>query len=102
MSEQTVFNATFRSKARIGQLLGLGLLAGTPAIIGAWIGGFAYSAIWAAFFLAIGAGAIFQVAIEIIARMQSDRSSPFFSLHNVTGFTAGLIVMYVTGFAIAG
>lgn len=40
-----------------------------PAILGAWLGGFAYTALWAVFFLAVGAGAIFQVFIAILGRM---------------------------------
>lgn len=37
---------------------GLALLAGAPAILGTWFGSLAYSPLWAALFLSIGAGAI--------------------------------------------
>jgi zinc transporter ZupT len=55
-----------RGKTMIGKLLGLGLIAGTPAIFGAWVGGFAFSPISAVIFLSIGAGAIFQVIVIIL------------------------------------
>ncbi|MEK0329498.1 MAG: divalent cation transporter, partial [Nitrosopumilus sp.] len=53
-------------KALIGKLAVLGLIAGSPAIFGAWIGGFVYSPFTSVIFLAVGAGAIFQVIITIL------------------------------------
>src|SRR3989344_6513749 len=44
----------------------MGLLAGAPTIIGAVIGGFAYSPALAVLFLSIGAGAIFDVSYDIM------------------------------------
>src|SRR3954471_5834304 len=49
------------------KLLGMGIIAGAPAIAGAWIGGFLYSPIAAIIFLSVGAGAIFQVVLSIIS-----------------------------------
>ena len=46
-------------KAMILKLAALGLIAGSPAIFGAWIGGFVYSPFTSVIFLAVGAGAIF-------------------------------------------
>ena len=43
----------------------LALLAGAPAILGMWFGSLAYSPQWAALALAIGAGAILQVIVEV-------------------------------------
>ncbi|MCZ6530952.1 MAG: ZIP family metal transporter [Chloroflexi bacterium] len=81
----------------LGHLAAMGALAGGPTIVGTWIGGFSYSPIWATFFLALGAGAIFQVVYEIgkLMRQQSDDTAS--RLLNVAGLMAGLVIMYVTG-----
>ena len=44
---------------------GLALLAGGPAVLGLWIGSLAYAPQWSALALAIGAGAILQVIVEV-------------------------------------
>jgi ZIP family zinc transporter len=54
-----------KQKPKILYLVALGLIAGAPAIAGAWIGGFVSSSIASITFLAIGAGAIFQVVLGI-------------------------------------
>ncbi|TAK24141.1 MAG: ZIP family metal transporter [Chloroflexota bacterium] len=75
----------------------LGLIAGAPAIVGTWIGGFTYSLPLGALFLAIGAGAVFQVAWEIGRLIRKDAvrdPAPFVAF---SGVAAGMLVMYVTG-----
>ncbi len=57
-------------KALIGKLAALGLIAGSPAIFGAWVGGFVYSPFTSVIFLAVGAGAIFQVIITLLRWMR--------------------------------
>ena len=47
----------------------MGLIAGVPTILGTWIGGFIYSPLASVIFLAIGAGAIFQVVYSLIVWM---------------------------------
>jgi zinc transporter ZupT len=87
-----------RSSFSRWHLLAMGLLAGAPTIAGAILGGFAYAPVWAVLFLAIGAGAIFQVVIEII-RYQL-RTVGFDSLvggYSMAGLAAGFAIMYVTG-----
>lgn len=91
-----------KEKARIGNLAALGLLAGAPAIIGTWIGGYTYSPILSVFFLGIGAGAIFQVAIEIGSSIGRKSINNLFTPHAATGFLVGLAVMYATGLVISG
>ena len=59
------------SKAKIAKMVGLGLIAGTPAIFGCWVGGFSFSPLFTLIFLAIGAGAIFQVVISIFQYMNN-------------------------------
>lgn len=79
-------------------LVWLGLLAGGPTIAGTLLGAFAYTALWAVLFLAVGAGAVFQVVIEI-TRYQA-RQAGAGSLvggWSLAGFVLGLLVMYVTG-----
>ncbi len=85
--------------------LGLALLAGAPAMAGAWVGGFAYSPVLAALFLGIGAGAIWQVIVDVWALLQgyAERAgAPAVSWINVVGFVVGLAIMYFTAFLVAG
>jgi zinc transporter, ZIP family len=90
-------------KVTIRKLIVMGLIAGVPTIIGAWIGGFLYSPIAAIIFLSIGAGAIFQVVFSITSWMSSNTSEPrkaMLSTPMIAGFTVGMIVMYATSLLI--
>jgi zinc transporter ZupT len=85
------------------RLAGLALLAGAPAILGTWIGGFSYSPLLAVLFLAIGAGAILQVVYEMgrLLAAPSDRSgAPATAWVNVGGLAAGIAIMYLTAFLV--
>jgi len=84
-----------KTKSIIPKLIAMGLIAGTPAIFGAWIGGFFFSPFSAIIFLAIGAGAIFQVIISII--LWQRRENNFISNWPLMlGISLGLFVMYIT------
>jgi len=83
------------SKAKIAKMVGLGLIAGAPAIFGCWVGGFSFSPLFTLIFLAIGAGAIFQVVISIFQYMK-DKSDLLSNTSLFAGVSAGLIVMYLT------
>ena len=83
------------SKAKIAKMIGLGLIAGTPAIFGCWVGGFSFSPLFTLIFLAIGAGAIFQVVISIFQYMK-DKSDLLSNTSLFAGVSVGLIVMYLT------
>jgi zinc transporter, ZIP family len=85
-----------QSKVNVRQLALLGLLGGGPAILGCWIGGFTYSDFWAVFFLAIGAGAIFQVVWTIGKSMMKSAEGNLFNFRNAAGFVLGMILMYGT------
>ena len=90
-----------RYGAAVRHLVALGLIAGLPTILGTWIGGFTYSDLWATLFLAIGAGAIFQVVFEI-ARVPGKQGAGW--LLAPTGFAGlmlGMLVMYGTGLLVA-
>lgn len=78
-------------------LIWLGLIAGAPAIFGAWIGGFTYARPLSLLFLAIGAGAVFQVAWEIGRLLRKDLDTRRGPLLAFSGVTAGMAVLYVTG-----
>jgi zinc transporter ZupT len=78
---------------------GLVLLAGGPAILGAWIGGFAYSPLLATIFLGVGLGAIWQVIVEVtnlLKRYAKSDNTPLVSWPNLAGFLTGLAIMYLT------
>lgn len=89
-----------KERPRLSTLVLLGLLAGAPTIAGAWIGGLNYSPVLATLFLAVGAGAIFQVVYELLKLMiREDRTAAV--AYQVAGFAAGLLVMYFTGLFVA-
>ncbi len=90
-----------RSKVGLGHLALLGLLGGGPAILGCWIGGFVYSDFWAVFFLAIGAGAIFQVVWNIGRAMMKTPEGSLFQAANATGLILGMLLMYCTALFVA-
>jgi hypothetical protein len=75
----------------------MGLLAGAPTVLGTWIGGFTYSAVWSILFLALGAGAIFQVVYELLKLMSRDARERVGSVANFVGLIVGLGIMYLTG-----
>ena len=85
-----------RGKLMIGKLAAMGLIAGSPAIFGAWVGGFVYTPFASVIFLAIGAGAIFQVIVVIMKWIRDEGDKNFSSAAVVSGFAAGMLVMYLT------
>ena len=54
-----------KKRPPLRSFVGLTLLAGGPAVIGLWIGSLAFAPQWSALALAIGAGAILQVIVEV-------------------------------------
>ena len=89
-----------REKPRLRTLLLLGLIAGGPAVLGAWIGGLAPATIWAVLFLAVGAGAIFQVALEIAKLLQKDSQDQVSPQLIFSGVVGGMLLLWVTGLLI--
>ena len=91
-------------RPRLAHFVALALLGGGPAIAGTWIGGFAYSNLLSAVFLAIGVGAILQVVYEVGRLLMKDTSSskaPVFSATNLGGLTVGIAIMYVTALLVS-
>jgi len=88
-----------KTKSPISKIIILGLIAGSPAILGTWIGGFFYSPYTAIIFLSIGAGAIFQVALVILKWLyQSEQKLVQASI--VSGVGVGMLIMYLTSILI--
>jgi ZIP family zinc transporter len=81
----------------LAQFAGLAALAGLPAILGVIAGTQAVSPLWIAICFAIGAGAIFQVIVEVAALLaRRSGAAQLLSPTVASGVTAGLAVMYVT------
>ena len=85
-----------RGKLMIGKLAAMGMIAGAPAIFGAWIGGFSYSPFTSVIFLSIGAGAIFQVIVVILKWIRDEGDNNLSSASVASGFAVGMLVMYLT------
>jgi zinc transporter ZupT len=80
----------------IRHLIALGSLAGLPTIAGTWIGGFTFQPGLAVFFLALGAGAIFQVVWELGKLIKRESELGWTAPLNATGLVTGLLIMYTT------
>jgi len=93
-----------KEKPKLAHFAWLALLGGGPAIVGTWIGGFAYSNLLSTVFLAIGAGAILQVIYEVTRLLLKDSArskAPALSAVNLGGLTAGIAIMYATALLVS-
>jgi zinc transporter, ZIP family len=79
----------------------LTLIAGGPAILGAWLGGFLTSDLLGVVFFAAAAGAAFEVVVEVARYVARKAPGGLTSPHVLLGFLAGVAVMYVTGLLVA-
>ena len=88
-----------RERVRIADFIRLGLIGGVPTIGGAWLGGFVYSPVWSVLFLAIGAGAIAQVVLQVSRQMAGGEPLARYLATTpvMSGLFAGFAIMYVTG-----
>jgi len=94
--------AAREGKVSIGRLAGLGLLAGAPAVLGAWIGASAFHPSLAGLMFGIGAGAIAQVIVQITPSIRDrEGGGPLLSPLVAGGLLSGLLVMYVTGLMVS-
>jgi zinc transporter ZupT len=90
-----------REHPKLRDLALLGLIGGAPAILGTWVGGLTDSLPLMVLFLAIGAGAVFQVAYEIGRQLVwRDATKNEMPLTAFGGVLAGMLILYVTGLAI--
>ena len=84
-------------RATFLQLLGLAVIAGGPAILGAWIGGYTSSDVLGVLFFAAAAGAALQVVVEVGRFVARRAPGGLQSGWVIGGYLAGITVMYVTG-----
>ena len=75
----------------------LALIAGAPAILGAWIGGFLTNEILAVLFFSLAVGAALQVVVEVGRYVARRAPGGLGSGAVVGGFLAGIAIMYATG-----
>jgi zinc transporter ZupT len=87
-------------QARLRRLALLGLLAGGPAVLGAWIGASAFNPSLAALMFGVGAGAIAQVVVQIAPAIRDSAGRLLHPLA-VAGLLTGLAVMYLTGLMVS-
>ena len=79
------------------RLVALTLIAGAPAILGAWLGGFAANDVLAALFFGAAAGAAFEVVVEVVRYIARRDPGGLRSGYALGGFLAGIAIMYATG-----
>jgi zinc transporter, ZIP family len=86
-----------RPRPRWYAFIGLVAIAGLPAVFGVLLGAQAFSPFWAALCFGIGAGAIAQVVIEVVALIsRRSGSAALLQPASAGGFVAGLGIMYAT------
>jgi zinc transporter, ZIP family len=88
-------------RASRARLAALAIVAGGPAILGGWIGGFLTSDLLGVLFFALAVGAALQVVVEVGRYVARRAPGGLRSGHVIGGYLAGVIVMYVTGLLIA-
>jgi zinc transporter ZupT len=79
------------------RLAALALIAGAPAILGAWTGGFVANDVLAVLFFGAAAGAAFEVVVEVARYVARRDPAGVRSGYAIGGFLAGIAVMYATG-----
>jgi zinc transporter ZupT len=89
-----------KERPKVLYLVALGIIAGAPAIAGMWIGGFVSSPAASIAFLAIGAGAIFQVVVSLGRFVSRSSGGKFLTGPTVAGIAAGMLIMYLTALLI--
>jgi zinc transporter ZupT len=89
-----------KNRPSLRTLAGLGLLAGGPAIVGAWIGASAFNGSLVAFLLGIGAGAIAQVIVQLAPFIRNE-AGQFLHPKSAGGLIAGIGVLYATSLLVS-
>ncbi len=89
-----------RSRPSLGQLVLLGLVAGAPAVLGAWIGAAAFNSSLAAFLFGFGAGAIVQVIVQLAPSLR-DGGGRLLHPAAVSGILVGMATMFATGLLVS-
>jgi zinc transporter, ZIP family len=89
-----------RGSVSLRRLAALALIAGAPAIPGAWLGGFVTSDVLGVLFFAGAAGAALEVVVEVGRYVARKAPGGLSSSYVLGGYLAGIAVMYVTGLLI--
>ena len=84
----------------IPRLLGLGLIAGGPAILGAVIGAAAYNQELATFLIGVGVGAIVQVIGQLLPSIRDRQGQALYPL-SIAGLVAGAGILYATSLMVS-
>ncbi len=79
------------------RLVLLALLAGAPAMLGTWVGGYVTNDVLGVLFFALAAGAALQVVVEVGRDVARRAPGGLRSGWAIGGFIAGITVMYATG-----
>jgi zinc transporter, ZIP family len=89
-----------RATPSLARLAALGLVAGAPAVLGAWIGAAAFNHALSAFLFGVGAGAIAQVIVQLAPTLRDEDGR---TLHPraVAGILAGMALMFATGLLVS-
>jgi zinc transporter, ZIP family len=87
-------------KVSFGRLAALALIAGAPAIVGAWLGGYVTSDVLGVLFFAGAAGAALEVVVEVGRYVARKAPGGLSSGYVLGGYVAGIAVMYLTGLLI--
>ena len=86
-----------RARVTLWQLAALALVAGAPAILGTWIGGYGSSDLLTPVFFALAAGAALQVVVEVGRYVARVAPGGLRSGWAVGGYLAGISAMWATG-----
>lgn len=87
-------------KIRPLRMLGLGVIAGGPAVFGALIGGSVSSEELAAGLIGFGVGAILQVIVQLVPAMK-DAAGKLINPANATAMAIGALLLYLTGLLVS-
>jgi ZIP family zinc transporter len=86
-----------RARVTLWQLAGLALIAGAPAILGTWVGGYASNDVLTPLFFAVAAGAALQVVVEVVRYVARTAPGGLRSGWAMGGYVAGIAAMWATG-----
>jgi zinc transporter ZupT len=89
--------ATEERRVSVTRLAVLVLIAGAPAILGTWLGGYVRSDVLGVLFFAAAAGAAFEVVVEVGRWLRARAPGGLTSGWVLGGFLSGVAIMYVTG-----
>jgi zinc transporter ZupT len=84
------------ARVGLGRLAALTLVAGAPAVVGAWVGGFVVNDVVGVLFFSLAVGAALQVVVEVARYVARRAPGGLTSGWAVGGFLAGIAIMYAT------